>query len=86
MLKTEKRRCSPSAVRLEALIPRKESNAMKRFVTDSAVVPGAPVGKAARAVSESFDRFCLAAGIEALDAMMEGDAEEACGPRLGRRG
>ena len=54
------------------LIPRKESNAMKRFITDSAVVPSTPVGKAWEAVSESFDRFCLAAGIEALGAMMEG--------------
>ena len=63
---------------------------MKTFITDSAVVPSAPVGKAWEAVSESFDRFCLAAGIEALGAMMEGDAEEACGPRharaVGRRG
>jgi len=41
-------------------------------------------------VSASFDRFCLAAGIEALGAMMERDAEEACGARHargeGRRG
>ena len=61
---------------------------MKRFITDSAVVPSTPVGQAWEAVSESFDRFCLAAG--ALGAMMEGDAEEACGPRhargVGRRG
>jgi hypothetical protein len=33
------------------------------------------VGKAARGVG-SFDRFCLAAGIDALGAMMEKDAEE----------
>jgi putative transposase len=49
-----------------------------------------PVGKAWDEVSASFDRFCLAAGIEALGTMMEKDAEEACGPRhgrgLGRRG
>jgi putative transposase len=32
-------------------------------------------------VSASFDRFCLAAGIEALGTMMEKDAEAACGPR-----
>jgi hypothetical protein len=31
-------------------------------------------------VSASFDRFCLAAGIEALGEMMEKDAAEACGP------
>jgi hypothetical protein len=41
-------------------------------------------------VSASFERFCLAAGIEALGTMLEKDAEEACGPRHargeGRRG
>ena len=48
------------------------------------------VGKAWDAVSVSFDRFCLTAGIEALRTMMEQDAEEACGARHarsdGRRG
>src|SRR5664279_2872075 len=48
------------------------------------------VGKAWDAVSVSFDRFCLTAGIEALRTMMEKDAEEACGARHarsdGRRG
>ena len=48
------------------------------------------VGKAWDAVSVSFDRFCLTAGIEALGTMMEKDAEEACGARHarsdGRRG
>jgi transposase-like protein len=39
------------------------------------------VGKAWDEVSVSFDRFCLAAGIEALGTMMERDAEEACGRR-----
>jgi transposase-like protein len=42
------------------------------------------VGKAWDEVSVSFDRFCLAAGMEALGTMMEKDAEEACGPRHGR--
>jgi len=41
-------------------------------------------------VSASFERFCLAAGIQALGGMMEKDAQEACGPRHargeGRRG
>jgi putative transposase len=63
---------------------------MKRPITDSAVVLHAPVGKAWDEVSASFDRFCLAAGIEALGNMMEKDAEQACGPRhargSGRRG
>ena len=66
---------------------------MKRISTTSTVLPptnmGA-VGKAWDEVSASFDRFCLAAGIEALGAMMEKDAEEACGARHarseGRRG
>jgi putative transposase len=39
------------------------------------------VGKAWDEVSASFDRFCLAAGIDALGAMMEKDAEEAYGAR-----
>jgi putative transposase len=39
------------------------------------------VGKAWDEVSASFDRFCLAAGIDVLGAMMEKDAEEACGAR-----
>jgi putative transposase len=42
------------------------------------------VGKAWEEVSASFDRFCLAAGIETLGAMMERDAEVACGPRHSR--
>jgi hypothetical protein len=41
--------------------------------------PGAP-----KEVSASFDRFCLAAGIETLGAMMEADVEVACGPRHSR--
>ncbi|MDA9498010.1 transposase, partial [Bradyrhizobium sp. CCBAU 11357] len=35
-------------------------------------------------VRASFDRFCLAAGIEALGTMMEADVTAACGPRHGR--
>ncbi len=66
---------------------------MKRFSTTATALPpttlGA-VGKAWEEVSASFDRFCLAAGIEALGTMLEKDAQEACGPRHsreeGRRG
>jgi hypothetical protein len=87
MSKLEERRSSPWAGRLGVLIPRKESNAMKRVSTTSiALAPtdtGA-VGKAWDEVSASFDRFCLAAGIDALGAMMEKDAEEACGARHAR--
>ena len=66
---------------------------MKRVSTPSiALAPSdtGAVGKAWDEVSASFDRFCLAAGIDALGAMMEKDAEEACGARhvrsAGRRG
>src|SRR5438552_3397410 len=47
-------------------------------------MPSAPVGKAWEEVSGSFDRFCLAAGIETLGKMMEADTEVACGPRHSR--
>ena len=43
------------------------------------------VDKAWDAVSVSFDRFCLTAGIEALGTKMEQDAEQACGHRTLRR-
>jgi putative transposase len=39
------------------------------------------VGKAFQEVSASFERFCLAAGIDALSKMMKQDAVEACGAR-----
>src|SRR5450631_383242 len=62
---------------------------MKKAITPLTALPltgmGA-VGKAWDAVSVSFDRFCLTAGIEALGTMME----QACGARHtrsdGRRG
>src|SRR5207248_26776 len=64
---------------------------MKTNITTATALPRAvlepvlgPVGKAFEEVSASFDRFCLAAGIEALSKMIEKDAEEACGPRHSR--
>lgn len=62
---------------------------MTRNITISTSLPAlamTPVGKAMEEVSASFDRFCLAAGIEALGEMMERDAAEACGPRHSRAG
>jgi len=57
---------------------------MKRDST----LPGAPVTgvveEAFTDVQQSFERLCLAAGMEALGAMMEADVEAACGPRHGR--
>jgi hypothetical protein len=60
---------------------------MTRNSTTATALPPAtmsPVGKALEEVSASFDRFCLAAGIEALGEMMERDAAEACGARHSR--
>jgi putative transposase len=66
---------------------------MKRISTTATALPPTIVGAVGKAwdeVSASFERFCLATGIEALGAMMEKDAEEACGARHargeGRRG
>jgi putative transposase len=63
---------------------------MKRFSTMTTTVPSGPVGKAFEEVSASFERFCLAAGLETFSAMLEKDAEEVCGARHargeGRRG
>jgi putative transposase len=57
---------------------------MKRNSTTASALPATAlgaVGKAWEEVSASFDRFCLAAGLETLGMMMEKDAEESCGPR-----
>ena len=57
---------------------------MKTSTMMTSAMPSAPVGKAWEEVSGSFDRFCLAAGIETLGKMMEADTEVACGPRHSR--
>src|SRR5215216_576998 len=60
---------------------------MKRFSTTETALPPSSLGAVDMAfaeVSASFERFCLAAGIEALGGMMEKDAQEACGPRHAR--
>ena len=66
---------------------------MTRDSTSAAGVPQSPVGRAfvpvGRALDEmtaSFERFCLAAGLEVLGEMMEADATALCGPRHGRGG
>jgi putative transposase len=64
----------------------------RRSTTETALPPinAGAVGKAWDEVSASFERFCLTAGLQALSAMMEQEAEEFCGPRHargeGRRG
>jgi putative transposase len=60
---------------------------MRRNSTTATAVPVmamSPVGKAMEEASASFERFCLAAGIEALGEMMQRDAAEACGARHSR--
>ena len=60
---------------------------MNSNITTATALPPAvlsPVGKAIEEACASFDRFCLAAGIEALSEMMEKDAVQACGARHSR--
>jgi len=63
------------------LIPRKESNAMKEHTTSTAIPTHALKAEALASMSASFERFCLAAGVEALNEMMEQDAAAVCGER-----
>ena len=59
---------------------------MTRDSTPAAGVPHSPVGRAFEEVTASFERFCLAAGLEVLGEMLEADAAVLCGPRHGRGG
>jgi putative transposase len=63
---------------------------MKRHSTRPVAVPRSPVGQALDEMAASFERFCLAAGLETLGAMLENDVVALCGPRHarghGRRG
>jgi hypothetical protein len=45
------------------LIPREESNAMKRDTTSTAIPTYALKAEALASMSASFERFCLAAGL-----------------------
>ncbi len=57
---------------------------MKRDITLSAPPVSGAVEEAFADVQQSFEKLCLAAGIEALGVMMEADVESTCGPRHGR--
>ena len=57
---------------------------MTRSSTSGAPSAAGPVGTALEEMTASFERFCLAAGLEALGALMEADATALCGPRHGR--
>ena len=57
---------------------------MKKTITTRASDATTMVEAAWQTVGESFDRFCLTAGIASLTQMMEEDSERLCGPRHGR--
>ena len=57
---------------------------MTRDITPAGSPATGAVDEAFAEARASFDRFCLAAGIEALGTMMEADVTAACGPRHGR--
>lgn len=57
---------------------------MKRDIRLLAAPVIGAVEEAFAEVQQSFERLCLAAGMEALSVMMEADVEAACGPRHGR--
>jgi len=60
---------------------------VKEHSTSTAIPTNAMKTEALASMSASFERFCLAAGLEALAEMMEQDARAACGERheRGRR-
>jgi len=57
---------------------------MRKAITSTAVPTHALKSEALAGMTASFDRFCLAAGIETLSEMMEQDAEAICGLRHAR--
>ena len=54
---------------------------MKKHITSTAIPTYALKTEALAGMSASFERFCLAAGIESLTEMLEEDAVAVCGAR-----
>jgi putative transposase len=54
---------------------------MKQRITSTAIPTNALKAEALATMSASFEQFCLAAGLEALNEMLEQDAVAACGER-----
>ena len=54
---------------------------MKKHITSTAIPTYALKADALASMSASFERFCLAAGLETLSEMLEQDATAACGER-----
>ena len=59
---------------------------MKKHTRSTAIPAYALKAKALASMSASFERFCLAAGLETLSEMLEQDATAACGERHERGG
>ena len=57
---------------------------MKKHTTSTAIPTYALKAEALASMSASFERFCLAAGLETLSEMLEEDATAACGERHAR--
>ena len=57
---------------------------MKKHITSTAIPTRALKTEALASMSASFERFCLAAGVETLSEMMDQDAEAVCGARHAR--
>ena len=57
---------------------------MKRTTTTPAADATAMMQGAFQEIEESFERFCLKAGLATLTEMLEADASAVCGPRHGR--
>jgi transposase-like protein len=62
----------------------KESNAMTNAITVSSIAPAPSIEGAWRDVDSSFERFCLTAGIGALEQMLCEDARQLAGPHHSR--
>ncbi len=54
---------------------------MKKHITSTAIPTHALKAEALASMSASFERFCLAAGLETLSEMLEQDATAVCGER-----
>jgi putative transposase len=64
--------------------PKEASNAVSKSSTSANRVVSPALRPALEQVTASFERFCLLAGLDTLNRLMEWDATALCGPRHGR--
>jgi len=64
--------------------PKEASNAVNKNSTSANRVVSPALRPALEQVTASFERFCLLAGLDTLNRLMEWDATALCGPRHGR--